>query len=965
VSLPPAAVLSPDPPKPSISQADLDAEKKKVAAKDKEINQLTAELAAARTTAKSCQDDVKKLNAQVTELQTKLAASPDASVFKTQLAALESQLNSSKVKLETEVNGLRRELANATSSLESASSDASSLKAQVALLTEEKKILQAELTAAKKSSAAASSSSSSSVAETVSLRNEIASLKDQLRTAQDAASAAAAASKQAGGALSPRHTGNTSVLASVLERKLAGGNASGASQDSAISNDGAPLMRSASDLSSVSSTASSSSSSSHHQRNMTASAATLSGMMNSTPGKPAPLPSGWTEHLDEKTQKTFYYQAAKNLTQWDRPTAGSSPDNKTTAASVPPMISESAGASTAPSVSASNSSMGLSSSSSWQELTDTTTGKKYYYDPRSRRTSWTPPPNLNAVGAPPPPDAPSAPPTEAGGRPHSYSHAPTRSTSSLTVVQRGNNDHAVIVVHADDLPLPEVDDMERYSMIRYAEKNFQKQKKGLFDKQTVEEMVSHNKKALSVSLHKFPDKRHEEDALQTFKNITSYMGERKSGKAPFGHIDKLSRMGMKNNELLRDEILAQIVKQVTNNDNREAVSRGWRLLCILLGVFPPSSSFNPYLVAFCQNSVAFGNGDVPLYSRYALRVLDLCLLHGPRFLPPTKQEVEFVENRKPISFDLVFCDNTTRQLWCYAQTDVHDVVTSVASHFKLPQHPERSDPQIWGVYELVRDGTDNHKSFTELEYNMRMCDVMHAWDEYYMERRIDRTQHKMDFFFRARLTLNKVVTTLTGHALHIFFIQAVHDVVRSQHAIKNDDALKLAALQVQAYFGDEKVDIEKLLSDRSLKKFVPSAVVQQYTLDKNALRRKISTERLQLLGLSKDQAKQKYIDMLRELPTFGCTFYTVEQELTRGKEEVVLGVSERGLRVIHPITRQLNVQPADMKDIQSFSLTGNVFEAVVIRGDNAKTLTFKAATVKLAKTIHDLFEIYKQLNSQA
>lgn len=32
-----------------------------------------------------------------------------------------------------------------------------------------------------------------------------------------------------------------------------------------------------------------------------------------------PLPEGWTEHVDEGSQKTYYYNAALNQTQWERP----------------------------------------------------------------------------------------------------------------------------------------------------------------------------------------------------------------------------------------------------------------------------------------------------------------------------------------------------------------------------------------------------------------------------------------------------------------------------------------------------------------------------------------------------------------------------------------------------------------------------------------------------------------------
>jgi len=62
------------------------------------------------------------------------------------------------------------------------------------------------------------------------------------------------------------------------------------------------------------------------------------------------------------------------------------------------------------------------------------------------------------------------------------------------------------------------------------------------------------------------------------------MGERKSSKAPGGHVKKLAKMGIKaDNEEFRDEIYCQIMKQISNNPDRGCNLRGWKLLALLLG----------------------------------------------------------------------------------------------------------------------------------------------------------------------------------------------------------------------------------------------------------------------------------------------------------------------------------------------------------------------------------------------
>jgi hypothetical protein len=53
---------------------------------------------------------------------------------------------------------------------------------------------------------------------------------------------------------------------------------------------------------------------------------------------------------------------------------------------------------------------------------------------------------------------------------------------------------------------------------------------------------------------------------------------------------------------LRDELLAQLVKQVSHNPSRDATAKGWELMGLALDAFPPSESFENYLEAWLRSS---------------------------------------------------------------------------------------------------------------------------------------------------------------------------------------------------------------------------------------------------------------------------------------------------------------------------------------------------------------------------
>jgi len=104
---------------------------------------------------------------------------------------------------------------------------------------------------------------------------------------------------------------------------------------------------------------------------------------------------------------------------------------------------------------------------------------------------------------------------------------------------------------------------------------------------------------------------------------------------PTTNIEKIqfiTSIGIRNPRL-RDEIYCQICRQLTNNISPTSSSRGWILMALCLGVFPPSDELLNYLRSFLkQGPDGFGE--------YCYKILQRTLQVDCRRQPSTALELD-------------------------------------------------------------------------------------------------------------------------------------------------------------------------------------------------------------------------------------------------------------------------------------------------------------------------------------
>ncbi|XP_030290252.1 unconventional myosin-VIIa [Sparus aurata] len=127
---------------------------------------------------------------------------------------------------------------------------------------------------------------------------------------------------------------------------------------------------------------------------------------------------------------------------------------------------------------------------------------------------------------------------------------------------------------------------------------------------------------------------------------------------------------------LRDEIYCQICKQLQDNSNRNSYFRGWILLSLCLGIFPPSERFIKYLQSF----IRFAPGG---YASYCAERLKRTGLNGVRGEPPAWLELQATKTKKPMIVSVTLMDGRTINLPVDSGSTSREICQILSNKIKL------------------------------------------------------------------------------------------------------------------------------------------------------------------------------------------------------------------------------------------------------------------------------------------
>ena len=204
-------------------------------------------------------------------------------------------------------------------------------------------------------------------------------------------------------------------------------------------------------------------------------------------------------------------------------------------------------------------------------------------------------------------------------------------------------------------------------------------RKSCFKKMTVENNLRWQKKEISFPLLRMENEDDEEGSKQMFRNLLSYMGDRKSSKMPLLHARKYVKLVLIGNNILRDEAYIQVYKQLHNNPNHESNMRGWKMMAIISSVFVPK---NKDIYNLILNFLFFemqNKKDPQLLNhiRYIF-VRMIRMKMKERHHVPCEEELGCIERLVPIELPVKFFTGNQTNVKIESYTTIRDLFTKFA-----------------------------------------------------------------------------------------------------------------------------------------------------------------------------------------------------------------------------------------------------------------------------------------------
>ncbi|KAL8038155.1 hypothetical protein ABFX02_11G085900 [Erythranthe guttata] len=362
----------------------------------------------------------------------------------------------------------------------------------------------------------------------------------------------------------------------------------------------------------------------------------------------------------------------------------------------------------------------------------------------------------------------------------------------------------------------------------------------------------------------------------------------------------------------------QISKQTRNNLDRHSLIKAWELMYLCASCMPPSKEIGGYMSEYVHTVAHDPNNDseVQALAMNTLNALKRSGKAGPRHIIPGREEIDAVLTGKKLTTIVFFLDETFEEITYDMATTVADAVEELAGIIKLSAFSSFSLFECRKAVVVSKSPDIGNEEYIGLDDNKYIGDLLADF-----KASKDRSKGEI---LHCKLTFKKKLFRESDEAitdpmfLQLSYVQLQHDYVLGNYPVGRDDAAQLSALQILVEIG-YVVSPETCTDWTSLlERFLPRQIA--ITRAKRDWEPDVLSRYRSMENLTKDDARQQFLRILRTLPYGNSVFFAVRKiddpiGLLPGK--IVIGINKRGVHFFRPVPKEY-LHSAELRDIMQF-----------------------------------------------
>ena len=420
-------------------------------------------------------------------------------------------------------------------------------------------------------------------------------------------------------------------------------------------------------------------------------------------------------------------------------------------------------------------------------------------------------------------------------------------------------------------------------------------RKSCFKRMTVENILKFQKKELNEPLLRMETEDDAEASKQMFRNMLSYMGDRKSSKTPILHAKKYVKLVLIGNQILRDEAYLQIYKQLHDNTKYTSLMRGWKLMAIMASCFVPKNNDIYNIILNFLFFAMQNEQEAQIINHIKYIFVRMIRIKGKeRHHVPSEEELNSIEKLVPIELPVKFFTGNQTIIKVESYTTVRELKIELMN--KLDFNIQRAI--YYSIYEICEKKSGTEERF--IDDGEKVCDILAVWSN-----EIDALKKKGEtckFHLYLKLLIYYPFEKEDIDTLSVVYYQTVYDVISGKHPVDEKKIIELAANQLVVEFDDDDDKTEKKLNE-NLHKYIPANKFN--LMPAQDWKEKVFEAYKKINDKDKNDCKWDYLQLLKDLPTYQMQQFNARfNEAKSGTNEddipseCIIGLCPDGIKIL-------------------------------------------------------------------